>query len=56
MQSADNEKIWQLRKQHSFSGELFCTKIGKYIDKGEEKKMTFKSDLGKRWQLVIGRY
>lgn len=34
IQSADDAAIWQLKKQHEYSGELYCTKIGMYLDKG----------------------
>ena len=54
MQGDEKNKIWQLRKRHGKSGELYCLHVEKYLIYDDSLKDIVLSagSNGTKWQLI----
>lgn len=52
VQTSNNEGMWQLRKKHNCSGELFHKKAKQYIVSGDDAKLLLREDMGVRWEIA----
>lgn len=56
VQAEEKTKIWQLRKRHGKSGELYCVEEGKYlnfVEVGNNREVVLGgSSNGTKWQFI----